>query len=51
VSESTTSNSKKKQDQNDLAMTKKKLKVLKQALKDEKELADKKGKALDEFKM
>lgn len=32
-------------------MTKKKLKVLKQALKDEKELADKKGKALDEFKM
>lgn len=49
MSESTTSTSKKK-DSGDLAMTKKKLKVLKQALKEEKDLSDKKDKILGEAK-
>ena len=50
MSESTTSTSKKTKDSSDLAMTKKKLKVLKQALKEEKELSDKKDKQLSEVK-
>ena len=50
MSESTTSTNKKAKDSNDLAMTKKKLKVLKQALKEEKEQSGAKDKNLQEVK-
>jgi hypothetical protein len=50
MSESTTSTSKKTKDSSDLAMTKKKMKVLKQALKEEKELSQKKDTKLTEVK-